>query len=200
MAIAPPKHMTWEEYLEWANEDVRAEWVDGEVIYMSPASTKDLRAGRFFVRLFSEYLDEHPVGEVFYEGLLMRNPKRPSGRLPDITFISNSNAYRLTPTNLDGPADIAIEIISPDSRARDTVDKFREYEELGVREYWWVDEENYEIRFFRLDENDRYQEAFPDDHGAYHSAALPGFWFKVRWIWPLSQPTMRQVRKEWGIE
>lgn len=34
----PSAKMTYEEFLAWADEDTWAEWVDGEVIYMSPVS------------------------------------------------------------------------------------------------------------------------------------------------------------------
>ena len=34
---APPPRMTYEDFLEWG-DGIRAEWVDGEVIVMSPAS------------------------------------------------------------------------------------------------------------------------------------------------------------------
>jgi hypothetical protein len=34
----PRQHMTEDEFVAWCDEDVRAEWVDGEVIVMSPAN------------------------------------------------------------------------------------------------------------------------------------------------------------------
>ncbi len=33
-----PSGMTYQEFLDWLDEDTRAEWVDGQVILMSPAS------------------------------------------------------------------------------------------------------------------------------------------------------------------
>jgi len=36
----------------------------------------------------------------------------------------------------DGPADLAIEIVSEESRLRDRGEKFAEYEVGGVKEYW----------------------------------------------------------------
>ncbi len=37
--IAKPKQkMSWEEFLAWIDEDVWAEWVNGEAVIMSPAS------------------------------------------------------------------------------------------------------------------------------------------------------------------
>jgi hypothetical protein len=35
---SPGGKITYEEFLDWADEDTWAEWVDGEVIALSPAS------------------------------------------------------------------------------------------------------------------------------------------------------------------
>ena len=35
--------MTEEEFVAWCDEDVQAEWVDGEVIIMSPSSYRHVR-------------------------------------------------------------------------------------------------------------------------------------------------------------
>jgi Uma2 family endonuclease len=40
-AVSPPKErMSYEEFLEWCDEDTWAEWVDGEVIVLSPAGDR----------------------------------------------------------------------------------------------------------------------------------------------------------------
>ena len=36
---AQPLEMSYEAFLEWADEDTAAEWVDGKVILMSPPLT-----------------------------------------------------------------------------------------------------------------------------------------------------------------
>jgi Uncharacterized protein conserved in cyanobacteria len=200
MSIALTKYITWEEYLQRDHEDTYVEWVDGELVDMSPVNMEDQRKEYFLLRLFGEFLDSHPVGEVFFEGFLMRDRNRPAGRLPDVLYISHGNSYRLKKTYLDGPADLVIEIISPDSRKRDTIEKFTEYEALGVKEYWWIDDENHEIRFFVLNDLGRFEENFADASGKYMSASIPGFWIKTEWIWPIGRPSMLQVRREWGVE
>jgi Uma2 family endonuclease len=40
---------------------------------------------------------------------------------------------------VDGPADLVIEVVSPESRVRDRREKFREYQVAGVAEYWLID-------------------------------------------------------------
>ena len=46
---------------------------------------------------------------------------------------------RLTDSHLSGPADLVVEIVSPDSLGRDRGDKFAEYEAASIPEYWLID-------------------------------------------------------------
>jgi Uma2 family endonuclease len=45
-ASAAPLRMTYEAFLEWANEDTNAEWVNGEIVWMSPESDPHQSNGR----------------------------------------------------------------------------------------------------------------------------------------------------------
>ena len=72
------------------------------------------------------------------------------GREPDILFIAREHLDRFRDTYLDGPADLVVEIISRDSRARDRGDKFYEYEQGGVREYWLLDYLRRQAEFYQL--------------------------------------------------
>ncbi len=61
------------------------------------------------------------------------------GRAPDLIFVASGYLDRIKHAHLNGPADTALEIISPESRARDRGEKFYEYEQGGVRQYWLID-------------------------------------------------------------
>jgi Uma2 family endonuclease len=204
MAVVSPKpsplRMTWEEFLAWGGEDTRAEWVDGEVIILSPTNRKHQKRGRFIDRLVQEYVETHALGEVFSDSFLMRLPYRPSGRIPDILFVSNEHLSKVTDTYVDGPADLAIEVVSPDSKRRDREEKLVEYEESGVSEYWWIDDTRREAHFYQRGDDGRYQEVRPDDQGIYRSVAVPGFWLNLEWLWNDPPPTMREIRKAWALD
>ena len=98
---------------------------------------------------------------------------------------------------LDGPADIAVEVISPESALRDRGAKYGEYEAGGVREYWVFDIELRRADFFVLGDDGRYERAHPDADGVYRSAVLSAFWLNVNWLWEQPLPTLRRVRGEW---
>ena len=58
---------------------------------------------------------------------------------PDILFISKTRIGIVGEQIVLGPPDLAIEILSEDSRRRDTREKRKIYADSGVREYWIVD-------------------------------------------------------------
>ncbi|MBI2301086.1 MAG: Uma2 family endonuclease [Armatimonadetes bacterium] len=195
---APLGPMTFDEFLAWAahDEDVRAEWVDGRVVVMSPVSNLHQRLGAWLLRVLSEFVEEHALGEVFYAEYLMKNDVRPSGRLPDLMFVSASHAERVLLNFLDGVPDLAVEIVSPESFERDRADKFDEYALAGVREYWVLDPVRLLADFYQLDESGRYREVAPDADGVYHSREIAGLWVRVEWLW--ARRTLRQVLAAWG--
>jgi Uma2 family endonuclease len=123
----------------------------------------------------------------------MRLPTRPSGREPDLLFVANEHGNRLRPTYVDGPADLVIEIVSPDSEERDRVTKLAEYEGAGVPEYWLVDPVPQEATFYRLGADGRYDAVPINADGFYHSAALPGFRLWVAWLWQRPLPALAEV-------
>jgi Uma2 family endonuclease len=198
VASAPPPRMTYEEFLDWA-DGIRAEWVDGEVIVMSPTSVTHQRVLSFLTALLQHFVEANELGLILFAPFQMRLRARPSGREPDAIFVARDRLDKLQNAYLDGPADLAIEIISPDSRARDRGDKYYEYEQAGVREYWLIDPARKQAEFYRLGNDGIYSAVFIGDDGIYHSKVIEGLWLKVDWLWQDPLPTLMSVLKEWGL-
>lgn len=194
---APPPYMTYEEFLEWADEDTLAEWVDGKVELMSPASAKHQQVSRFLFRVLAQWAEDHDAGEVLDAPFQMKLADLKRGREPDIVFVAGGNLSRIKATYLDGPADLAVEIVSPESVLRDRGTKYAEYEAGGVREYWVIDNTQQRADFFVLGADGRYERQRPDKDGIYTSAALPGFWINTVWPWQEPTPTLRSVLSAW---
>lgn len=57
---------------------------------------------------------------------------------PDVLFVARIGRARLTKAGIDGPPDLAVEILSPGSVKLDSVKKRQLYATYGVREYWMV--------------------------------------------------------------
>jgi Uma2 family endonuclease len=192
-AEAPPQRlrMTYEEFLAWAGEDTRAEWVNGEVIIHMPPKDRHQALLWFLSTLLGLFVSLFKLGKVRFSPFEMKlGPEGPS-REPDLLFISNAHLDRLTEDRLDGPADLVVEIISDDSVTRDRVDKFDEYEAAGIPEYWIIDPRPTRQRasFFQLDERGQYQAVPVGADGVYRSKILPGFWLRVDWLWAEELPS-----------
>lgn len=196
---APHAKMTYEEFLAQADEDVPAEWVDGEIILMSPASQRHQVLGDFLTALLRFFVEAKRLGLVLSAPFQMKLETRPSGREPDLLFISSDRLDRLKEMYLDGPADLAVEIISTDSRARDRGEKFYEYEQGGVREYWLIDPLRKQAEFYLLGDDKLYQLAPIGKDGKFHSAVLKGLYLRVDWLWQEPLPPLLTVLKEWGL-
>lgn len=186
-----PKHMTWEEYLAWDFEDCQAEWVDGEVVLMPPVRIDHQFIAGFVYRLVIDFVERNDLGAVFQPPTLMKLSSRPSGREPDVLFVATEHLDRLKKTLIDGPADLAVEVVSPESDRRDRSEKFREYEEGGVREYWLLDPLRKQAYFYVLGEDGRYHLAPIGEDGIYRSQILVGLRLRVEWLWRLPLPTLR---------
>jgi len=196
---APPARMTYEEFLDWADEDTWAEWVDGEVILMSPASDPHQDLLGFLSSLLRHFVEAHGLGRVLIAPFQMKLSARPSGREPDLIFIAKEHLDRLKRTYLDGPADLAIEIVSTDSRSRDRGEKFYEYEQASVLEYWMLDRSRRQGEFYELGENRTYQRMDVGADGIFRSRVIEGLWLRVDWLWQDPLPTLMSVLKEWGL-
>ena len=102
-------------------------------------------------------------------------------------------------TYLDGPADLVVEVITPDSRARDRGEKFYEYEQGGVREYWLIDPLRKQAEFYQPGADGIYRLVPVGENSVYCSAVLNGLWLKVDWLWQDPLPPLLSVLKEWRL-
>lgn len=194
---APTQKMRFEEFLQWLDEDTHAEWVDGKVVPMSPVSYEHLEVCRFLLNLITTFVEQRSAGVVCYEPFQMRLAN--SSRSPDLLYVSNANLSRLKETYLDGPADLVVEVISPESRARDRGEKFYEYESAGVQEYWLIDPERKRAEFYQLAEDGAYRTVLEVSEGVYHSKVLEGLWLRVEWLWQQPKPTIVEILRLWGL-
>lgn len=70
---------------------------------------------------------------------------------PDILLVCEPS--KITPSRIEGPPDLMVEVFSPGSSATDLRQKKALYERVGVREYLVVDPlEHYAIRFLLTDD------------------------------------------------
>lgn len=160
----------------------------------SPASLRHQDIINFLMEVLGTFVHIHDLGKVTDGPLQMKLEH--SGREPDVLFVAKAHLDRLKPTLLDGPADLVIEVISPESGARNRGDKFYEYREAGIPEYWLIDPQLEQAEFYQLDDAGQYQAAIIGSDGIFRSRAVAGFWLRVNWLWQDPLPETSQVLLE----
>lgn len=190
-----PVFPTFEEFIAWVDEDTSAEWEDGEILFMSPASLKHQLIAGFLHGLIRVFVEHHKLGTTLSAPFKMKIPGY--GAEPDVLVVLKQNENRLRKTYLDGPADLVIEVISPDSIERDRVKKYNDYEAAGVAEYWIIDPEREAAEFYQLSGGHFVMADTPDS--IYHSKVLPGMRFPLVWLQAAHQPALLDALRSMGI-
>lgn len=170
--------MTFEEFLEWADEDTFAEWADGEVTLLTTTAQHQLIC-KFLLLILDQWVLAKDLGVVLLAPFLMRLATRKSGREPDVLFIAKERMDRIRGSWLDGPADLVVEVVSEESRKRDRETKFEEYAAAGVREYWLVDAPRQQAEVYVL-AGGKFIPAPADEKGLIQSAVMEGLTLDVR--------------------
>ena len=190
--------MTWEEFLDWSPDEGQSEWVDGEgIAYVSNSERHDAILV-FLTELLGRYVRILGLGRLFVAGMLLRLPSRPSGRMPDLFVIAKGDLDRVQHQWVDGPALLAVEIISEESVRRDTREKRAEYTRAGIAEYLTVDARpgHNGVTYLRLGTEGAYEPIAPDAKGRLHSATLPGFWLDPDWFGQAALPEVDDLLLE----
>lgn len=183
-------------WAEYGGEDIKVEWVNGEVIAMAPISDRHSIINGWLYRLIWEFVEHHDLGIVHGPEFPMRLSSIRKIRIPDVMFVSKTKVPKLHPTYLDGPADLVIEVVSPDSESRDWRDKYGDYQSAGVREYWIVDPLSNRVDIYTLDRSKQYVQIQPDKDGRIHSKVLKGLYIQPQWLWRSPLPKLTVALKE----
>ena len=192
------KYMTEEEFLELCDEDIRAEFVDGEVIVFSPTSIRHGDISVFIVTLIRMFVDKNNLGKVWSDNIQVR--LRPGlRRVPDLIFVAKGSKVKIKETEIEGAPDLLVEIVSPDSVDRDWRDKYYDYQQARVKEYWIIDPNTNRFEIYCLNEEGKFV-AQPTERGIVKSKILPDFWMKSEWLWQEPLPNVITIAKELKIK
>lgn len=145
---------------EWAEAEYFAlpdtprivELSEGELIMPPhPTDTHQRVLGNLYVQM-SSFVQSRNLGVIRFSALPVRLwPGKI--REPDIIFMLRQHADRIAEQHWGIP-DLVVEVISPGTRKTDREDKFFEYAQAGVQEYWLVDPEAGTIEVYTLRNQD----------------------------------------------
>lgn len=194
----PSLRMTEEEFVQWADEDTHAEWVNGEVELMSPANESHLDLTGWLNAILRIFVRELDLGTVFAVESMVRFASQKRRRLPDLHFVSKARHHIVRETYIEGAPDLIIEIVSPDSVSRDWQRKYLEYEKAGVKEYWIIDPTTKQVEAYVF--RGRKYVQIQEKDGKLHSTILPHFYLKTSWLWQQPLPSEMKVLREQGFK
>ncbi len=172
--------LTVEDFLRLVEDGQKADLIDGVIYVASPDKLVNNDLNDFIQFVLGGYVDVRRLGRLTanrYAYFL--TPRRAPE--PDVAFVASAHSEILQQRGGDGGPDVAVEIVSDDSRTRDYREKKELYRAAGVAEYWILDPDRLRAEFHRL-ANGEYVPISLDESGIFRSAAVPGFWLKLDWL------------------
>jgi len=142
--------MTARQFLELGEDPpgVRLELVDGEVaVSPSPIPDHSYVVGTLY-SLLRAHIERHDLGQLFLDVDTILGEH--DVRRPDILFYSSNRLHLIGDKAMEGPPDLAVEVVSPSSASTDRKDKFKLYAAGKVKHYWIVDPKMRTIEAYKL--------------------------------------------------
>jgi Uma2 family endonuclease len=176
MRPTPGEKLTYDDFVQFPDDGLRHELIDGEHYVTASPNTKHQRISINFTVLIGSWLEHHPIGELFHAPFDVVFSQFDVVE-PDLLYLSNARAAdALTPLHVRGVPELVIEIGSPGTRKRDETIKRRLYERAGVSEYWIVDPEIDAVRVYRREGDGfgRVVDFFADAGDVLTTSLLPG--------------------------
>ena len=187
-------NVTEEMFSELVGEDTKAELFDGVMIVHSPASPQHNRGARFIRKLMGTYTEEAHLGEVFGpDDLIHLATCRRFA--PDAFYLPTY----LIPTPLpeeqfEEKPELVMEVLSPSNRDYDLSDKRAAYRQAGIREIWFIDQENEQVIIDRR--RGRRYVTNTVSEGKIASTSIKGFWIRGEWLWAEQPPSLMRCLRE----
>lgn len=161
-----------EEFYNWVTDDLKAEFINGEIIVHSPVKSIHAQASENLFSILRMYALKHQLGRVTHEKVMARFTR--NDYEPDVMFFSKEKADTIQPNQSLFPIpDFVIEVLSESTAERDRGVKFRDFEAHQVSEYWIVDVENKVIEQYVI-KNGEYELIKKSDEGLIHCSVMKG--------------------------
>jgi Uma2 family endonuclease len=185
-----------QEFYEMIDEDSKAEFVNGEILYHSPVMKRHSDATKLLFKLLDTWVEEHELGWVGIEKSMVSLTR--NDYEPDICFFGKDKSDTFSDLQLHYPApDFVAEVLSKSSQKmidHDRKTKYEDYEQHSVLEYWIIDPEDKTVEQYLL-ENGKYKLILKASQGTVSSFAVEGFVIPIPAIFSKEEnkKTLRQI-------
>jgi Uma2 family endonuclease len=168
------------EFYELVHENVKAEFINGTIIYHSPVMRRHWKVSMKVSKYLATHVDDNDLGEVGVEKVMISLTR--NDYEPDIVFFSKEKASLFTKQQMHFPApDLAVEILSDSTERNDRNIKFRDYASHGVKEYWIIDPDKNSLEQY-LNTDNEFQLLHTFTEGTLKTETVKGFVLDVRSI------------------
>lgn len=170
-------------FYEWMDEDMKAEFINGEIVVHSPALHKHNAVVLLLGTLMNAFVIEREMGIVVVEKALVELTR--NSYEPDICYFGPVKAATIQPEMLYYPApDLVVEVLSKSTKRNDREVKFEDYAAHNVAEYWIIDPTRQTVELFTIDaDTEAYAAVGLFRMGdSVSSQQLPGFTIPVKAI------------------
>ncbi|MEM6300036.1 MAG: Uma2 family endonuclease [Bacteroidota bacterium] len=170
-----------QEFYNLVHENVKAEFIGGEIIFHSPVRSKHwIACTRLSARL-TIHVDENKLGLVGVEKVMIRCTR--NNYEPDIVFFDREQTAAFAPDQLVfPPPKLAIEVLSGSTRDNDYGVKFQDYAAHDVEEYWIIDADQKSVEQYVLEEKNYQLHQKLSEQGEIRSKVIEGFSVDIRVI------------------
>ncbi|HCN76631.1 MAG TPA: hypothetical protein DIT13_05480 [Verrucomicrobiales bacterium] len=173
---------------------VFADLIGGQIFMRSPVNLRHATLVNFLDHLLRSYLDKTDLGGVLHrESVAVRLSARETF-MPDLGYFTARQAERLGESHAAFAPMFVAEALSPSTAKNDLGPKFASYELHEVQEYWILDPQKLQHRFFRR-AGDMLEE-FAENSEKITSTSIQGFWVKRAWLDPEKTPKVNARLKE----
>jgi Uma2 family endonuclease len=173
--------ITFDEFLVQLDDGEKADLLGG-VVHLAPTDTKlENTLTAFVACLIDGFTGARAIdGFTFFCRYVCKIDDMHAAE-PDVGYVRPERKHLVGDDYLVGGPNIAVEIVSRDSRQRDYGEKRELYQSAGVSEYWIIDPIQRRVEFLRLKDG-QYEPVPLEDNRIFRTAVIPGFWLDVEWL------------------
>ena len=174
-----------EQFYNDITEQVKAEFIQGEVVVHSPVMKWHNDILGNLVRMVQTHVLINELGFVGFEKIMTRLTR--NDYEPDLCFFGVEKAASFTKKQTLFPApDLVIEVLSKSTEERDRGIKYTDYEYHGVEEYWLVAPKSGRVEQYLL-EDGKYRLTLKSSSGYIDSRVITGLKLPIAAIFEEAQ-------------
>jgi len=172
-AVPESVRFNYQDLLQTPDDGRRYEVAEGDLLVSPAPNPRHQRVLFELAQLLAAHVRRLALGTVYVAPVDVKFSDE-SVVEPDIVYLSNAKADGVLEKFIAVPPDLAVEVLSESSRARDFGEKMKLYARNGVPHYWIVDPDARRLWEYTLSGGAYGQARELDDAATFEPALFPG--------------------------